>query len=117
MRWREAVIWGLAVVLCAVCGVIAVLATPPYQLDVDLPASSVLQTTVTSAVTVPEKRLNINVATAEELTALPGIGEVLAARIVDYRERVGGFESVEQLKEVDGIGEKKYAALKDFVCI
>jgi len=60
--------------------------------------------------------LDLNLATAEELDQyLPGVGEVLARRIVEYREAHGGFRSVEQLREVTGIGERRFAELKDRV--
>lgn len=55
--------------------------------------------------------LNLNTATQEELAQLPGIGEELARRIVEYREANGAFESVEELMEVSGIGEGKFAGL------
>ena len=55
--------------------------------------------------------MNLNTATAEELQALPGIGEVLAQRIVAYREQIGGFQNLEQLLEVNGIGTVKYAGI------
>ena len=54
-------------------------------------------------------------ATAEELAdALPGIGIVKARRIVEYREIAGGFESLEQLLNVDGIGEKTLESIRPF---
>ena len=55
--------------------------------------------------------------TMEELTALPGIGQVLAERIIAYREAHGGFQTVEELMEVDGIGEKKLSELRDRVTV
>lgn len=61
--------------------------------------------------------IDINTATAEELTALPGIGEVLAGRIVSYREQYGFFLSTEELMDVAGISEKKYEAIKEYVAI
>jgi len=62
--------------------------------------------------------LDLNTATVEELDQkLPGIGPALAQRIVDYRERTGGFRAVEELLEVSGIGEKRYAEIKDLVCV
>jgi len=61
--------------------------------------------------------VNINTATAEELTALPGIGEELARRIVDYREANGPFASVEALTEVSGIGQGKLAALEGWITV
>ena len=51
-------------------------------------------------------------ATLEQLDSLDGIGPTLAKRIVDYRESHGGFRSIEELREVDGIGEKRFAALR-----
>lgn len=55
--------------------------------------------------------LDLNAATAAQLEQLPGIGPVLAQRIVEHRTRIGGFRSVDQLRDVTGIGEKKYAEL------
>jgi competence protein ComEA len=61
------------------------------------------------------QRININNAGEKELEELPGIGPTLAGRIVSYREKAGGFRSVDELKQVAGIGEKKFAEIKDLV--
>lgn len=61
--------------------------------------------------------LDLNRATAQELTTLPGIGEVLAQRIVDYREAHGPFQSVEELIAVEGIGEGKLEKLRELVTV
>ena len=61
--------------------------------------------------------LDLNSATAEELTVLPGIGPALAERIVAYRREHGGFNTVEELMEVSGIGEAKLAELKGRVTV
>lgn len=61
--------------------------------------------------------LPLNRATAEELDLLPGVGPVLAQRIVAYREAIGGFASLEQLKEVKGIKEKTYESIKTHLTI
>ncbi|MCU1586520.1 MAG: competence protein ComEA helix-hairpin-helix repeat protein [Frankiales bacterium] len=61
--------------------------------------------------------LDLNTATAQDLDALPGIGPVLAERIVSWRTEHGRFASVDQLREVDGIGEAKYSSLKTKVTV
>jgi len=61
--------------------------------------------------------LDLNAATKEELMALPGIGEELAGRILDYREANGPFQSTEELLQVSGIGQGKLAALEGRVTI
>lgn len=64
-----------------------------------------------------EGKININTASAEKLDELPGIGPVLAGRIIDYREQNGGFQSLEQLKNVSGIGESIFEKLKDLISL
>ena len=61
--------------------------------------------------------ININTASKSELISLPGIGEVKAQAIIDYREKYGAFYSTEEIMNVKGIGEKTYANLKDLICI
>lgn len=61
--------------------------------------------------------VNINSATAEELDTLPGVGPSTAATIIQDRETSGPFYSIEDLMRVDGIGEKKFAKLKDYICV
>ena len=68
----------------------------------------------TVAVTFP---IDINRADAEQLTALPGIGEVLAGRIVAYREENGSFLSTQELQNVEGIGEKRLDAILDPITV
>ena len=62
-----------------------------------------------------QSKLHLNSATASELDALPGVGPVTAQRIVDHRTRKGPFASVDQLREVEGIGDSKLAKLADLV--
>ena len=66
------------------------------------------------AVTGP---LNINTATAEQLDTLPGIGPVLAQRIVDYRTANGGFRAAEELLNVSGIGNAKLMEILDEITV
>lgn len=60
-------------------------------------------------------RISLATATVEQLDTLDGIGPTLAKRIVEYRDSHGGFRSVEELRQVEGIGEKRFAALRDAV--
>lgn len=62
-----------------------------------------------------ENIVNINNASLAELTKLPGVGESLAQRIVNYREENGKFKSIEDLKYVSGIGDKKFESLKEYI--
>lgn len=64
-----------------------------------------------------EGRLDINLATIEELMELKGIGEVLAPRIVNYREERGQFMAVEELTLVPGIGYKKLNNNREYICV
>jgi competence protein ComEA len=61
--------------------------------------------------------LDLNSATASQLEALPGIGPVIAQRVVDYRTRIGRFESTSQLRRVSGIGPRRMAALRGLVSV
>ncbi|MDO4794162.1 MAG: helix-hairpin-helix domain-containing protein [Filifactor alocis] len=61
--------------------------------------------------------ININMATAEELKSLDGIGDGLAQRIINHRTEQGAFSSIEEIKNVSGIGEKKFEAIKDSICV
>ncbi|WP_414930818.1 helix-hairpin-helix domain-containing protein [Streptomyces sp. Je 1-369] len=59
--------------------------------------------------------IGLNTATAEQLDELPGVGPVLAQHILDYRAEHGGFRSVDELREVNGIGDRRFADLQGLV--
>jgi competence protein ComEA len=61
--------------------------------------------------------VDLNRATPQQLDALPGIGPVTAQRILDWRAQHGRFARVEQLREVDGIGERRFAQLRELVAV
>ena len=61
--------------------------------------------------------VNINTATLEQLDTLPGVGEATANKIITYREENGGFKSIEDLKNVKGIGDKKFEDMKGNICV
>ena len=61
--------------------------------------------------------INLNTATLKQLEALPGIGPVLAKRIVDFREKKGGYKRLEELLAVPGISEKKWKVLREYLTV
>jgi len=61
--------------------------------------------------------ININNATQTELETLPGIGPSIALKIISYREENGNFSSIEDIKNVSGIGDNKFNNIKEFICI
>ena len=63
------------------------------------------------------EKINLNTATLEELTKLKRIGPVYAQRIIDYREKHGPFERIEDLMKVKGIGQKTFDANKDIITV
>lgn len=56
------------------------------------------------------QKINLNTATIEDLMTIKGIGETYARRIIEFRDSIGGFTHMEQLKEIEGIGEGRYNA-------
>ncbi|MET9500695.1 ComEA family DNA-binding protein [Streptomyces sp. NPDC006622] len=63
----------------------------------------------------PQAPVSLSTATVDQLDTLPGVGPVLAQHIVDYRTRHGGFRSVDELREVNGIGERRFSDLRNLV--
>ena len=61
-------------------------------------------------------KININTATIEELDTLPGVGEATANKIVNHRSENGEFKTVEEINNVNGIGDKKFENIKELIC-
>lgn len=83
-----------------------------------IPLSSIVANE--SVIVIPKKsereKISINSATLEELDTLPGIGPAIAQRIIDYR-RHSPFSSLDELKEVNGIGDKIFEKIKNDICL
>ncbi|WP_455680843.1 helix-hairpin-helix domain-containing protein [Streptomyces mirabilis] len=65
--------------------------------------------------TAPSAPVSLNTATVDQLDTLPGVGPVLAQHIIDYRTQHGGFRSVDELREVNGIGDRRFSDLQKLV--
>jgi comEA protein len=83
----------------------------------DSSTASRLSSLSTIADAASSEKVDLNRSGYFDLEKLPGIGPVLAQRIISYRDSVGEFQTIDQLKEVSGIGPAKFAALKDRVII
>jgi len=70
-----------------------------------------------SSLIFAQNKINLNTATLEELKKLPGVGEATAKNILEYRQKVGGFKNLEELKNVKGIGDKKLELLKNYLTL
>ena len=80
---------------------------------------AVITTTMSSFETTVQgnNKININIATKEQLKTLTGIGDSTAQKIIDYRNEKGIFEKIEDIKNVSGIGDSKYEKIKDKISV
>lgn len=130
VRWLLAI----AIFLCALIIGYNVLFVPQVTLTtvVRTDVSSAMQAKVPSYVKQTESSqqeayepepvektalVNLNTADAEILETLPGVGSVTAKRIIAYRDSIGAFRTKEELMQVDGIGEKTFEKLQDFITV
>jgi competence protein ComEA len=90
-----------------VCALVAAM-TPVMAIAQDMKAS-------TAALAKPA--INLNTASVDQLADLPGIGKAVAQRIIEYRQKNGGFKKIEELMNVKGIGEKSFLKLKALVLV
>jgi competence protein ComEA len=81
------------------------------------PAAGAPPTAAGGATGAPAGKVDLNLATVEQLDALPGVGPVTAQRILEWRTRHGRFARVEQLREIEGIGERRFAQLRELVTV
>lgn len=83
----------------------------------DFETTTNTQTQDSQSATVAVGKLNINIATVQELSMLPGIGDTYAQRIVEYRQNNGPFLTTKDLLNVKGIGEKRFEAISNYITV
>jgi competence protein ComEA len=103
---------GLSYVTGIVVCALALAAVPAAAQDKPAAARGVRAAAPTAA-----NPVNLNTATAAQIAALPGIGEKVAQRIVEHRQKTGGFKKIEELMNVKGIGEKSFLKLKPLITV
>ncbi len=111
---------AVALVLCAVLvGYNIFFVKEPQAILIETDAAvSDTETALEQGYIAPAAKININTASAEQLDEeLEGIGPTLAQRIVSYRDENGPFTDIEQLKNVSGIGDKRFEAIKDDITV
>ena len=83
----------------------------------ELHSNNIFERNTQSSTNIQSNLININNANAAQLDTLPGIGEVTANKIINHREENGLFKSIEEIKKVNGIGDKKYEEIKNLISI
>lgn len=107
-KFGEGIVFALVVLVC-----VAVLITAGIRRNPKVETAYPIHVLPESFVDLD--KTDINTAPAEELDELPGVGETLAQNIIAYREANGGFESIEEIMLVDGIGESLFAGMRDMI--
>lgn len=109
---QTSILMGVLCLLCA--GVILFQTLWPQPITIrenpESPAPS-------AAASQQEGKVDLNTASAQELESLPGIGEKIAQAIVEYREEKGAFQTIRQVMEVEGVGEKTFEAIRDLITV
>jgi len=90
---------------------------PDISSDSSADSNKYTQKKIIKELTVTKKLVNINTASADELTGLKGIGKKIAQEIVKYRNEKGSFETAEDIMKVKGIGKAKYSAIRDYIIL
>ena len=99
------------ILMAAILGIAVSAAAASAQNKATTPTAGA---TATATATAP---VNLNTATAEQLATIPGVGPKMAERIIDYRQKNGGFKKVEDLMNVSGVGEKSFLKMKPLITV
>jgi competence protein ComEA len=99
------------ILMAAILGIAVSAAAASAQNKATTPKAAA---TATATATAP---VNLNTATAEQLATVPGVGPKMAERIIDYRQKNGGFKKVEDLMNVSGVGEKSFLKMKPLITV
>src|SRR5215510_11413550 len=97
------------ILMAAILGVAVSAAAASAQNKATTPKAA-----TTATATAP---VNLNTATVEQLATIPGVGPKMAERIIDYRQKNGGFKKVEDLMNVSGVGEKSFLKMKPLITV
>jgi competence protein ComEA len=108
---------GVVIMLSALVGPLALAQSAPPKAAAPAKTKSASPKVIVRASASTANPVNLNTATAADLQTLPKIGAAAAARIIEYREKNGGFKKIEDLMNVKGIGEKTFLKLKPMVVV
>lgn len=108
-----------SLIIWIICGCLWVIMILHQEIEGETSSVALIEKKTNSDSTIEEiekKCININTADIEELTKLPGIGKVIATRIIDYRNTKGKFSKLSDLDKVKGIGPAKLKKIRNYIC-
>mgnify|MGYP002511344946 FL=1 len=123
---QSLIVIGAAFILIGLILVYFSLSQPKVYVDVDSPSiDNTANATVSEKVTkyadsdepIMNYPLNLNTCTADELMTIDGIGEAKASAIIEFREYIGGYSSVDEIKNIKGIGDALFEKLSPYLCV
>lgn len=118
-KQKDTVFIGICVLFTVfLCGIFIGRASSRYPVDLTSTADESFSASISTTTDLfIGKKMNINVATVEDLVLIPSVGETTAKNIVDYRAKHGAFQSLSELGNVDGLGSDRILQLIDYITI